>query len=338
MGPARGRRLEAVASASLPADRAGIPDLAASVAPVIEVAGLTKRFGRLTAVDELDLVLRAGEVYGLLGPNGAGKTTTIRCLLGYLHPTHGQTRVLGGPARDPGIRRRIGYLPGDLRMEGRMKVAAILDFYADLRGGVDRRRIDALCEQLQLDRSRPFGQLSKGNRQKVGVVQAFMHEPDVLVLDEPTSGLDPLMQREVLSLVRERRDAGAAVLFSSHLIFEVEEVADRVGILRQGRKVVEDTVGGLQVLTARQSLHLRFTEPVPASAFEGIPGVESVQVERTRVAVVVRGSIAPLVRALADLPIEHIAADPILLDDLFYGIYDGQGPAGDRPRTEGEEA
>jgi ABC-2 type transport system ATP-binding protein len=305
---------------------------------VIAIAGLTKRFGRLTAVDQLDLRVAPGEVYGLLGPNGAGKTTTIRTLLGYLEPTAGSARVLGGSARDRAIRRRIGYLPGDLRLEGRMKVAAILDFYADLRGGVDRRRIDALCEQLQLDQSRPFGQLSKGNRQKVGVVQAFMHEPDVLVLDEPTSGLDPLMQREVLSLVRERRDAGAAVLFSSHLIFEVEEVADRVGILRQGHKVVEDTVGGLQVLTARQSLHLRFTEPVPASALAGVPGVESVQAERTRVAVVVRGSVAPLVRALADLPIEHIAADPILLDDLFYGIYDGQAPGTDPRPHEGEEA
>jgi ABC-2 type transport system ATP-binding protein len=305
---------------------------------VIAIAGLTKRFGRLTAVDHLDLRVEPGEVYGLLGPNGAGKTTTIRTLLGYLEPTAGSARVLGGSARDRAIRRRIGYLPGDLRLEGRMKVASILDFYADLRGGVDRRRIDGLCEQLQLDPSRPFGQLSKGNRQKVGVVQAFMHEPDVLVLDEPTSGLDPLMQREVLSLVRERRDAGAAVLFSSHLIFEVEEVADRVGILRQGHKVVEDTVGGLQVLTARQSLHLRFTEPVPASALAGVPGVESVQAERTRVAVVVRGSVAPLVRALADLPIEHIAADPILLDDLFYGIYDGQGAGADPRPREGEEA
>jgi ABC-2 type transport system ATP-binding protein len=297
-----------------------------------------KRFGRLTAVDQLDLVVRPGEVYGLLGPNGAGKTTTIRTLLGYLNPSAGEARVFGGSARDRVIRRRVGYLPGDLRLEGRMKVASILDFYAKLRGGVDPRRIDALCEQLQLDQSRPFGQLSKGNRQKVGVVQAFMHEPDVLVLDEPTSGLDPLMQREVLNLVRERRDAGAAVLFSSHLIFEVEEVADRVGILRQGHKVVEDTVGGLQVLTARQSLHLRFTEPVPASALAGVPGVESVQAERTRVAVVVRGSISPLIRALAELPIEHIAADPILLDDLFYGIYDGAHEGGDPSGAEGGEA
>jgi ABC-2 type transport system ATP-binding protein len=291
-------------------------------APVIEIAGLVKKYGHLTAVDHLDLAVQPGEVYGLLGPNGAGKTTTLRTLLGYLNAAHGTALVHGGSARDPEVRRRIGYLPGDLRLEGRLKVRQILDFYASLRGGVDPARIDDLCELMQLDQTRSFGQLSKGNRQKVGIVQAFMHEPDVLVLDEPTSGLDPLMQREVLGLVRERRDAGAAVLFSSHIIFEVEEVADRVGILRAGRKVVEDSVAGLQTLTARQSLHLRFGEHVGAEAFQGVPGVESVVAERTRVTVVVQGSIAPLVQVLASMPIEHIAADPLVLDDLFYGIYD----------------
>jgi ABC-2 type transport system ATP-binding protein len=290
--------------------------------PVIETSGLVKRFGRLTAVDRLDLGVAAGEVYGLLGPNGAGKSTTLRTILGYLNPTAGTATVLGGSARDPQIRRRIGYLPGDLRLEGRLKVRQILDFYGGLRGGVAPTRIDALCEQMQLDQTRPYGELSKGNRQKVGVVQAVMHDPDVLILDEPTSGLDPLMQREVLTLVRERRDAGAAVLFSSHLIFEVEEVADRVGILRLGRKVVEDSVAGLQVLTARQSLHLRFAEPVAAEVLAGVAGVQEVDSQGTRVAVVIQGSVRPLVEALAGLPIEHISADPLLLDDLFYGIYD----------------
>jgi beta-exotoxin I transport system ATP-binding protein len=294
---------------------------------VIEASGLVKRFGRLTAVDRLDLAVAAGEVYGLLGPNGAGKSTTLRTILGYLNPTAGTATVHGGSARDPQIRRRIGYLPGDLRLEGRLKVRQILDFYGGLRGGVPPARIDALCEQMQLEQSRPYGELSKGNRQKVGVVQAVMHDPDVLILDEPTAGLDPLMQREVLNLVRERRDSGAAVLFSSHLIFEVEEVADRVGILRLGRKVVEDSVAGLQVLTARQSLHLRFAEPVAAEAFAGIAGVQEVEGEGTRVAVVIQGSVRPLVEALATMPIEHISADPLLLDDLFYGIYDAADAA-----------
>ena len=309
--------------------------------PVIQASGLVKKYGRLTAVDQLDLTVAPGEVYGLLGPNGAGKSTTMRTILGYLHPTAGTATVHGGSARDPHIRRRIGYLPGDLRLEGRLKVRQILAFYADLRGGVPQERIDALCEQMQLDVTRPFGQLSKGNRQKVGVVQAVMHDPDVLILDEPTSGLDPLMQREVLNLVRERRDAGAAVLFSSHIIFEVEEVADRVGILREGRKVVEDSVAGLQSITARQSLHLRFSEPVEAEALAGVAGVESVEVERMRVSVVVQGSIGPLVRALAGMPIEHIAADPLLLDDIFYGVYDaapGDGPLGAADAGSGEVA
>jgi ABC-2 type transport system ATP-binding protein len=309
--------------------------------PVIQTAGLVKKYGKLTAVDQLDLAVAPGEVYGLLGPNGAGKSTTLRTILGYLHPTAGTATVHGGSARDPHIRRRIGYLPGDLRLEGRLKVAQILDFYADLRGGVPQARIDSLCEQMQLDVSRPFGQLSKGNRQKVGVVQAVMHDPDVLVLDEPTSGLDPLMQREVLTLVRERRDAGAAVLFSSHIIFEVEEVADRVGILREGVKVVEDSVAGLQSITARQSLHLRFSEPVAAEVLAQVPGVESVEVERMRVSIIVQGSIAPLVQALAGLPIEHIAADPLLLDDVFYGVYDarpGEAPDAETAAGSGEVA
>ena len=304
----------------------------------IQASGLVKKYGRLTAVDELDLTVAPGEVYGLLGPNGAGKSTTIRTILGYLHPTAGTALVHGGSARDPQVRRRIGYLPGDLRLEGRLKVRQILDFYADLRGGIAPERIDALCEQMQLDGTRPFGQLSKGNRQKVGVVQAVMHDPDVLILDEPTVGLDPLMQREVLNLVRERRDAGAAVLFSSHIIFEVEEVADRVGILREGRKVVEDSVAGLQTITARQSLHLRFSEPVRAEVLAAVPGVESVEVERMRVSVIVQGSIAPLIQVLAGLPIEHIAADPLVLDDIFYGVYDAVPADGAAAGASGEVA
>ena len=303
--------------------------------PVIQTSGLVKKYGTLTAVDQLDLTVAPGEVYGLLGPNGAGKSTTIRTILGYLHPTAGTATVHGGSARDPHIRRRIGYLPGDLRLEGRLKVRQILDFYADLRGGVAQERIDDLCEQMQLDVTRPFGQLSKGNRQKVGVVQAVMHDPDVLILDEPTAGLDPLMQREVLNLVRERRDAGAAVLFSSHIIFEVEEVADRVGILREGRKVVEDSVAGLQTITARQSLHLRFSEPVGAEVLAGCRAWSPSRSSGCGCQSSSRAASRPLVRALAGLPIEHIAADPLLLDDIFYGVYDPPRDAPSSPAPPG---
>jgi ABC-2 type transport system ATP-binding protein len=294
--------------------------------PLIQIQGLHKHFGDVRAVDGIDLRVSSGEVYGMLGPNGAGKTTCIRALLGYLNPTEGSARVLGGDARSLSIRRRVGYLPGDLRLEPTAHVRSLLSWFADLRGGVPEDRVDALCERLHLDPDRRFGELSKGNRQKVGVVQAFMHDPDVLVLDEPTSGLDPLMQREVVDLVRERQREGSAVLFSSHIIFEVEEVADRVGILRSGRLVVEDSVAGLQEVTARQSMHVRFGREVGSSDFDGVELV-SVQTDGSTADVVVKGAIAPLLQRLADLGAVHLSTDPLVLDDVFYGAFDqADGP------------
>ncbi len=297
-----------------------------TTAPVA-LSELHKHFGSIRAVDGLDLVVERGEIYGLLGPNGAGKTTAIRCLLGYLNPTSGTASVLGGDARRADIRRRIGYLPGDLHLEPRSQVRALLAWFARLRGGVQEGRIEALLERFQLDGDRRFGELSKGNRQKVGVVQAFMHDPEVLILDEPTSGLDPLMQREVLRLVEESRDAGAAVLFSSHIIMEVEEIADRVGILRLGRKIVDDSVAGLQQITSRQSMRARFPAPVTEADFAGVPGLERVHIEGRAAELVVQGSVAGLAARLAELQVEHIATDPLVLDDLFYGVYDDKGSA-----------
>lgn len=291
---------------------------------VIDIRGLHKHFGDVRAVDGIDLQVRSGEVYGMLGPNGAGKTTCIRTLLGYLRATSGAARVLGGNARSLGIRREVGYLPGDIRLEPKVHVGKLLHWYASLRGGVPSAVIDSLCERFHLDPTLRFGELSKGNRQKVGVVQAVMHRPRVLVLDEPTSGLDPLMQREVLQLVQERRAEGAAVLFSSHIIFEVEEVADRVGILRTGRVVVEDSVAGLQEVTARQSMHVRFDREVSEEDFAGVDLV-SLSIEGDTADVVVQRPISPLLRRLADLGAAHLSTDPLVLDDIFYGAFDPAG-------------
>ena len=207
---------------------------------------LTKRFGRLTAVSDVNLRVSAGEIVGFLGPNGAGKTTTIRTLMGFLRPSLGACSVLGGElGSDTRLRRRVGYLPGDFRADLGMTGADLFRWFAELRGGLNRRRVDELVERLQLDPTRKFATLSKGNRQKVGVVQAFMHDPIVLILDEPTSGLDPLMQHEFLGLVRDAAQRGAAVLISSHMLPEVERIASRVAIIRAGQLVMASTIDEL---------------------------------------------------------------------------------------------
>ena len=289
----------------------------------IAIRGLTKRFGRVNAVSDLTFEVAAGEVVGFLGPNGAGKTTTIRTLMGFLRPTAGLCTVLGGwPAREVGLRRRIGYLPGDLRIEPAMTGTQLFAWYGRLRGGLDRARVDELVQRLDLDPSRPFRALSKGNRQKVGIVQAFCHRPEVLVLDEPTSGLDPLVQREFLTLVGEAAAAGAAVLFSSHVLPEVERAAHRVAIIRQGRLVTLATVDDL-LDRARHRLELWFADPVPAALFDRVPGVIEADLDGPTATIVVDGPVGPALRVAtgaADLlRIRNVGDD---LEDLFVSIYE----------------
>jgi ABC-2 type transport system ATP-binding protein len=293
-------------------------------APAIEIRALNKRFGRLTAVDSLDLTVSSGEVYGLLGPNGAGKTTTIRCLLGFLNPTAGDVILLADHPSSVAVRRRVGYVAGDVTFDRHLKVRDLLAWYGDLRGGVPWARPATLCERLALDPTRKIGELSTGNRRKVAIVQAFMHDPDVLVLDEPTAGLDPLLQRNVLDMVRERRQAGAAVLFSSHLLPEVENIADRVGILRLGRLIREDAMANLRNI-ARQRLEIRFAGDVPAAAFEGVAGISGVQSNGRTVHVVVEGSVATLIKRLADFEVERLVTHDEDLEDIFFAYYGNGG-------------
>ncbi|MEL5991144.1 ABC transporter ATP-binding protein [Microbacterium phosphatis] len=220
----------------------------------IEVADLQKHYGRHTALRGIDLHLAPGSVLGLVGPNGAGKTTTLRILLDLLRPSGGSVRVLGAEPRrgGPALRERIGYLPGDLRLDGRTTGRQLLSFYARVSRPVPRGRDEQLAERLGLDLSRPVRALSKGNRQKLGIVQAFMRDPDLLVLDEPTSGLDPLVQRTFLDLVREARHNGAAVLLSSHVMSEIQHVADDVAVLADGRIIATGDVAALRRRAARR--------------------------------------------------------------------------------------
>lgn len=288
----------------------------------IVTEGLTKHYGKRRGLDGLDLRVRVGEVFGYLGPNGAGKTTTIRLLLDLIRPSSGRVAVLGRDPRRDGIalRGRIGYLPGDFIVDGRQSAAELLTYLGNLRGGVPRERVDALAERLDLDLRARIRSLSKGNRQKVGVVQAFMHTPELLILDEPTSGLDPLIQREFLALVREARAAGQTVFMSSHVLSEVQHVADRAGIVRDGRLV---TVEGVEVLRERalRRVELRFDAPVPAAVFQGVPDVEDLEIDGPVLRCRLTGRADALVKVAAGFTVVSVLAEEPDLEELFFTYY-----------------
>jgi ABC-2 type transport system ATP-binding protein len=291
---------------------------------------VSKRFGQVAAVSELTLAVGAGEVVGFLGPNGAGKTTTIRMLLGFISPTSGSARILGrNVLSSASTRSRIGYLPGDLRVDGAMTGNELFEWFGRIRGRRDRERIDELVDRLNLDPTRAIRELSKGNRQKVGIVQAFQHDPQVLILDEPTSGLDPLMQREFQLLVREAAERGAGVLLSSHVLPEVEHVAARVLIIREGKLVAESSMRDL-VERARHRLELHFSEPPPEGMFRDVPGVTAVSADGSRVTIAIDGSMDPAMRAAMTGP-ELLRVTPAgdELEDLFESLYTDPRRAGE---------
>ncbi|MDF5758681.1 ABC transporter ATP-binding protein [Spongiactinospora sp. TRM90649] len=304
---------------------------------VVSTEGLTKyyRSGRRArrGLEDLDLEIRAGEVFGYLGPNGAGKTTTIRLLLDIIRPTRGTARVLGADPRDHRVRARIGYLPGELALEGRERAGDYLAFLARMRGGVRLGRITELAERLEADLSVSMGRLSKGNRQKIGLIQAFMHEPDFLILDEPTGGLDPLVQQEFLSMVREVRSSGRTVLMSSHVLAEVEDVSDRVGIVRDGRLVAVEDVGALREKAVRR-VEFHFDAEVPREAFEGLPGVRDLRVTGAAVRCTIDGRPDALIKAAARFTVVHMASAEPDLEEIFLTYYSDEEGRHARHRVE----
>jgi ABC-2 type transport system ATP-binding protein len=288
---------------------------------VIRAEGLVKDYGKVRALAGVDLEVRRGEVFGFLGPNGAGKSTTIRILLDLLRPTAGRAEVLGlEPSTDPQLRARMGYLPGELFMTGRKTAGQLLAHLARLRGGRGAREIGPLAERFNLDLHRPIRGLSKGNKQKVGLIQAFMHRPELLVLDEPSSGLDPLLQREFLDLVREAVAGGATVFMSSHVLSEVEDIAGRVAIIRAGKIVDIDQVAALRH-HAGQAVELRFAEPVDRGRFEGLPGVDALELEGEVLRCLLRGEPDALLKAAAQYRVLQWSAQDRELEDLFLDFY-----------------
>lgn len=297
-------------------------------AAVIAARGLSKDYGSGRGVFDLDLEVEQGEVFGFLGPNGAGKSTTIRLLLDLIRPTAGSVRVLGLDARADSleVRRRVGFLPADLALYPRLTGRVMLNHLAALRGGVDRRVRDALVDRFDADLDRPVRELSSGNRQKLGLIQAFMHEPELLILDEPISGLDPLVQQSFHALLAEVSGQGRTVFLSSHTLSEVERVTDRVAILRQGRLVVVDSVENLRKV-AVQRLEFEFTAPVDAAEFAALPGVTEAKADGTIVTVGFEGSADAVVKAAARHELRTVRAHEDDLEDIFLRYYHAGQPA-----------
>jgi ABC-2 type transport system ATP-binding protein len=295
-----------------------------NASPAILTQSLSKSYGRVRALQGVDLEVAPGEIFGFLGPNGAGKTTTIRCLLDLIRPDGGTLRVLGlDPQAEPvAVRARTGYLPGELRLDDNLRVAEVLRYFNSLRGGrADWAFVQRLAERLDLDLGLPVKHLSKGNKQKVGVVQALMHRPELLLLDEPTAGLDPLVQQEVLRIVREARAEGATVFFSSHVLSEVEALAGRVGIIRHGR-VVEVAETAALINRAVRRARVRFQQPVDPAVLARLPGVSVLGQDDGRgVLLQVTGEMDALIKALAAYPVSALETERPTLEEIFLAYY-----------------
>ena len=290
--------------------------------PVITLEKLTKSYGRSRGIIDVDLEVQQGEVFGFLGPNGAGKTTTIRTMLDLIRPTSGRATVFGIESTiDPvAIHKRVGYIPGEFALYDRLTGGQTLEYFANLRGGVDRAYQTSLVERLELDPSKRFKEYSKGNKQKVGAIVALQHKPELLILDEPTSGLDPLVQQTFFTILREAVADGATVFLSSHILSEVEKSCDRVAIIREGQLAKIGTVEGLRDL-AHHQVELRFADAVPVEAFARLPGVSDLVAEDHVLRMRVAGAITPVVRAAAQFELLDFVSREPSLEETFLAQY-----------------
>jgi ABC-2 type transport system ATP-binding protein len=290
----------------------------------VQTHGLTKDFGSGRGVFDLDLEVRQGEILGFLGPNGAGKSTTMRLLMGLASPTAGSVQVLGSEVtrRAVDLRRRIGYLAGDFALYP-VTGAAVLDYFARLNAAVAPGRVGELAERFAADLDRPVRELSTGNRQKLGLIQAFMHDPELFILDEPIAGLDPLVQRNFHDLLHEVREQGRTVLLSSHTLSEVDRVADRVAILRAGRLVVVDQLDRLRAAALRR-WEVEFAQPPDAEAFRGLAGVRHVEAAGARLRIDFEGSADAIVKALARHDVIEVRTHDGDLEQVFLRYYEDE--------------
>ncbi len=290
----------------------------------IHTEGLTKFYGKQRGVLNVNLDVQRGEVFGYLGPNGAGKTTTIRMLLDFIHPSRGRATIFGLDTHQNSreIRGRIGYLPGELALYDKLTGAELLRYVSHLRGGVDWKYVEELAVQLDYDLSQRIRSLSHGNKQKLGLLQAFMHKPELLILDEPTIGLDPLMQQEFYRLIAEAKGEGRTVFLSSHIMPEVERVCDRVGIIREGQLIAVEKVEALKARALRR-LEIHFATPVPQEAFADVVDVRDVSVQNSILSCTVVGALDALIKAAARFKVVNIISHEPSLEEIFLAYYSG---------------
>ncbi|MCZ6739092.1 MAG: ABC transporter ATP-binding protein [Actinobacteria bacterium] len=289
----------------------------------IRTESLTKHYGEVKALIDLSLEVRMGEVFGFLGPNGSGKTTMIRTVLDLIRPTEGRAEILGMDTHEEAveIRNHIGYVPGDLAMYPNLTGRDTLTYFANLRGGVDWSYVDELAERLSVDLDVKVGDYSSGNRQKVGIIQAFMNRPQVLVMDEPSTGLDPLVQREFQEMMREVAAEGRRVFLSSHSLSEVQRVADRVGIIRHGRLVDVESVHDLRSKAIRR-VELFFDTDIDASIFEAVAGVREAKANQTSIVLSFDGHMDQLLKTATDhYHLVDINSQEADLEEIFLTYY-----------------
>jgi ABC-2 type transport system ATP-binding protein len=295
---------------------------------VINCQKLSKRYGSsdVFALCDLTLQVRAGEVYGFLGPNGAGKSTTIRTLMNFIQPTGGSASILGMDIVNDSvaIKRSVGYLSSDMAMYGKMTGRQFLQYMGELQPPASKSYQDELSKRFKADLNKRLGDLSRGNRQKIGIVQAFMHKPKVLILDEPTSGLDPLMQEEFYELLEETKQRGAAIFSSSHILGEVQKMCDRVGIIREGKLIVERDMAEM-AKEAAHTFNITFAGKPPVSQLRKIKGVKVAGHKAENVTVHIHGDLGPLLKELSKYDVTNLNAQQLDLEELFMRFYNAEG-------------
>jgi ABC-type multidrug transport system ATPase subunit len=297
---------------------------------IIEIRGLSKRYAhsRVYALHSLSLQVNQGEIYGFLGPNGAGKSTTIRLLMNFIQPTAGSAAILGKDAvkENVAVKRRLGYLSSDPAMYGKLTGRQFLDYMEELQPAASKAYRQELSKRLKADLNKPLGSLSRGNRQKVGLIQAFMHQPDVLILDEPSSGLDPLMQEVFYDLLREAKQRGATIFTSSHNLSEVQKVCDRIGFIREGKLIAERAIAEM-MHEAAHTFYLTFASEPPIEELKRLPGAEVAGRHGNDVTLHLHGKLAPLFRVLARHDVIKIDSQQLDLEEVFLRFYKGEEAA-----------